>query len=116
MPASRQRSRSPFMAWAVMAMIGMCRPVACSLFANGGSCLEAVHLRHLHVHQHQVERLAGHASSASRPLFCHLNDMSALFEYAHGHSLIDDVVFREQDVEPWARLAREVVAELAEIS
>ena len=27
MPAARQRSRSPFMAWAVMAMIGRCRPV-----------------------------------------------------------------------------------------
>jgi hypothetical protein len=27
MPAARQRSRSPFMAWAVRAMIGMCPPV-----------------------------------------------------------------------------------------
>ena len=32
MPASRQRSRSPFMAWAVSAMIGMRRPVG----ARGG--------------------------------------------------------------------------------
>ena len=30
MPAARQRSRSPFMAWAVMAMIGMWPPVAAS--------------------------------------------------------------------------------------
>ena len=30
MPAARQRSRSPFMAWAVMAMIGVWAPVAAS--------------------------------------------------------------------------------------
>ena len=28
MPSARQRSRSPFMAWAVMAMIGVWTPVA----------------------------------------------------------------------------------------
>ena len=35
MPAARQRSRSPFMAWAVMAMIGTCRPVALFPLADG---------------------------------------------------------------------------------
>ena len=34
MPAARQRSRSPFMAWAVMAMIGIWNPVAPSRGAD----------------------------------------------------------------------------------
>ena len=69
MPAARQRSRSPFMAWAVMAMIGMWPPVACLAGADRGGRLEAVHLRHLHVHQHDVERLPRPGPpSASRPL------------------------------------------------
>ena len=57
MPAARQRSRSPFMAWAVMAMIGRWRAGRLLARADGGGRLEAVHLRHLHVHQHEVERL-----------------------------------------------------------
>ena len=69
MPAARQRSRSPFMAWAVMAMIGVWTPVACLAGADRGGRLEPVHLRHLHVHQDGVERLAVvRAASASRPL------------------------------------------------
>ena len=49
-------SRSPFMAWAVMAMIGTWLPSGSGArIAAGG--FEAVHLRHLHIHQDQVERL-----------------------------------------------------------
>ena len=53
----RQRSRSPSMAWAVMAMIGTCRPVSCLAGAIAAVSLEAVHVGHLHVHEHEVERL-----------------------------------------------------------
>ena len=70
MPAARQRSRSPFIACAVIAMIGKRGAPARRLErADRGGRLESAHLRHLHVHQHDVERLrARRASTASRPL------------------------------------------------
>ena len=51
MPAARQRSRSPFMALAVMAIMGM-RAAGVPL-ANFAASLEAVHLRHLAIHEDQ---------------------------------------------------------------
>ena len=47
------------MAWAVSAMSGRCLPVASLARPDGGGRLEAVHLGHLHVHQHHVEALRG---------------------------------------------------------
>ena len=48
----------PFMAWAVMAMMGRRgRPVGLFAFANFFRRLKAVHVRHLHVHQDEMERL-----------------------------------------------------------
>ena len=55
MPASRHRSRSPVIARAVSATIGMWPPVLLPRADQAGR-FEAVHLRHVHVHQHEVER------------------------------------------------------------
>jgi hypothetical protein len=43
-PAARQRSRSPFMAWAVIARMGM--PPVAAQAADRGSGLKTVHIRH----------------------------------------------------------------------
>ena len=59
-PASRHCSRSPCMAWAVRATIGVRQP-ACAELPRGAV---AVQDRHLHVHQDAVERLAGVAGLA----------------------------------------------------
>ena len=87
MPAARQRSRSPFIAWAVMAMSGMCPPVALLAGADRGGRLEAVHLGHLHVHQHQVERLPARARRAPRGRCAATVDRVArLLEQAHARA------------------------------
>ena len=57
MPAARQRSRSPCIACAVSATIGVRAAGRASRRADRRRRLEAVHLRHLHVHQHDVEAL-----------------------------------------------------------
>jgi hypothetical protein len=52
MPASAQARRSSSKALAVMARIGTV--FLCASGADGAGRLEAVHVRHLHVHQDQV--------------------------------------------------------------
>ena len=66
MPASRHRSRSPFIACAVIAMIGTRAAGRALALADCRGRLESAHLRHLHVHQHDVERLRGRARRALR--------------------------------------------------
>ena len=57
-PASRHCSLSPTIALAVIATIGMCLPLALAfVLPDGDGGLEAVHLRHLHVHEDEVEGL-----------------------------------------------------------
>ena len=97
MPAARQRSRSPFMAWAVMATIGTCAPVPRLALADRGGRLEAVHLGHLHVHQHQVERPRAPApSTASRPLPTTVTAWPVLLEHADRQLLVDRVVLGQR--------------------
>ena len=55
MPEARQRSRSSFIARAVMATIGVCRPVPASRCADQPGRLEAVHVLHVEVHEDEVE-------------------------------------------------------------
>ena len=52
--AARHCSRSPCSAFAVMAMIGTCAPRGLARARGSRGGLEAVHLRHLAVHQHHV--------------------------------------------------------------
>ena len=54
-PAARHRASSPFIAWAVMAMIGRRTSVCLFALANHRGAFEAVHLRHLDVHEHTAE-------------------------------------------------------------
>ena len=67
MPAARHRSRSPIIACAVMAMIGIRRPPD-SVARMAAGRLEPVHFRHLHVHQDDVELCRACASTALRPV------------------------------------------------
>ncbi len=65
MPAARHFSRSPSMALAVIATIGDSRGEAGGdarrfPFADRPGRVVAVELRHLAVHQHQIERLRLH--------------------------------------------------------
>ena len=67
MPAARHISRSPSIAFAVMATIHSVRLGPSRADAAGR--LEAVHLRHLDVHQHEVVWLALQVRRAtSKPL------------------------------------------------
>ena len=98
MPAARQRSRSPCMAWAVMAMMGMAirDRRTCGLADLAGG-LEAVHHRHLHVHQHQVvrdglERLEGLGAVGHG-----LGAQAQFLEHAQRHLLVGDIVLGQQD-------------------
>ncbi len=61
-------SRSPFRACAVMAMIGMWTPICFSRRTDQRRRFKAVHLRHLHIHQHQIERPRFSMATASRPV------------------------------------------------
>ena len=101
MPACRQRSRSP-----LHGVRGhgddrhVPRPRVALARADRGGGLEAVHLGHLHVHQHDVERLAlAAASSAARPFAATTTRVAGLLEHAHGELLIDHVVLGEQDAQ-----------------
>ena len=58
MPAAWHRSWSLFMAWAVKAMMGTWPPVSAFALANRRRGFVTVHVRHLDVHQDEVEGLA----------------------------------------------------------
>ena len=67
------------------------------LSANGGGGFEAIHVRHLHVHQYDVKPLPvqGGQGLASTP--GHPNPMPSLFQQSDSQMLVHDVVFSEQD-------------------
>ncbi len=87
------------MAWAVRARTGRCsagRGLARPDRADG---LEAVHLGHLQVHQHDVEP-AG-ADRPQRPGAVGDDDdrVPQALEHAHGHLLVDRVVLGQEDAQ-----------------
>ena len=103
----RHRSRSPVMACAVMAMIRTCPPAVRFARTDRRGRLEAVHLRHLHVHQHDVERFACHAppppcARCRRPS----RRGRACASTPHRDPLVDDVVFGDEHVRRLARVRR----------
>ena len=99
MPASRHRSRSPVIACAVIATIGTCPPVVLLSLANRSSRLEAAHLGHLHVHQHDVERLFRSTSNGFTTVRRHDDRVPALLEHRHDQLLVGRVVFGNQDTQ-----------------
>ena len=96
------------MAWAVMAMIGVWAPVARLAGPDRGGRLEAVHLRHLHVHQHGVERLAVVQGRQRLAAVADDHDLMApLLQQADRQPLVDRVVLGQQEPQrPPARSGR----------
>ena len=100
MPAASASSRSETSAAAVRAMIGS----ACGFagLAQPGARLVAAHHRHLHVHEHQVERLGPRvrpsctASIAARPSRACGDVDAPLLEHRHGDHHVDRVVLDHQ--------------------
>ena len=80
-PAARQRSRSPAIAWAVTATIGVATFGPPLLRANRRGGLVAVHPRHLHVHQDDVEAPPAASVTASLPVGRHRHLVAALLEH-----------------------------------
>jgi len=58
--------------------------------------LQAVHLRHLHVHEHQVEPRAGAGRRGFPAVLGHLDLAAQQLEHAHGERLVDGMVLGQQ--------------------
>ena len=90
--AARQRSISTCRAL-VMATIGSC--------ANRGQLADcrrdAVHHRHLHIHQHQIVRRLLHFVQRDLAVFGNIDDAAGIAQQAAGTNPDSPVVFREQD-------------------
>jgi len=66
--------------------------------ANFSGGFEAIHLRHLHVHQDDVEWFAAKRLQRLLPIVRAHHGMTALLQQPERKFLIDWIVFREQDV------------------
>ncbi len=70
----------------------------CSLFpADLHSGLQAGHLRHLHIHENQIEITLSPLLESFQTIRCQRDPMSHLAQHTHGDSLIHQVVFGQQD-------------------
>ena len=96
MPAARHRSRSPFRAWAVMAMIGKRAFLRVVQLADGCRSLKAVHFRHLHVHQHHVEILLLKQSQGLPAILGDLDAVAAISQNMTDELLVGRRVFGHQ--------------------
>ena len=70
--------------------------------ADQAGRLEAAHLGHVHVHQHQVEALLLHRLDRFAPVLRHPHRVPALGQDAERQLLVDRVVLRQEDAEPAA--------------
>ena len=103
MPASRQRSRSPFIAWAVRAMINWCLPVFFSFSRISGRRFKTAHFRHLDVHQDCI-KVTFLQSRQSFPAVAGDNDtVPFLLKKSNRQLLVDEVVFCQQNPQRSAR-------------
>jgi hypothetical protein len=59
--------------------------------------LQAIHLRHLHVHQHQVKFLCLQGVQSFSAIERYDDLMALSLEQPRGYLLVDQVVFDEQD-------------------
>ena len=97
MPASRQRSRSPFIAWAVIAMIGMCVAGPSFLDTDHGRRLEAVHFRHFDVHQDNIELLGCQGRDRFLTITGDDDGVPVLFQKANGQLLVHQAILAKQN-------------------
>ena len=77
--------------------------------ADGGGRLEAVHLRHLHVHQHGIERPAVQGRQRLAAVAGDHDLMALLLQQADGQPLVDGVVLGQQEPQPAPARRRRVV-------
>ncbi len=89
-----------------MAMIGVYIPVRDCLLSNGRGGFEAIHFRHLDVHQNSVERAPFEELERPFAIFRHYHAVSLFFQYADGYQLICSVVLRQKDIESGAWLGQ----------
>ncbi len=66
-------------------------------FADRHNRIAAAHLRHLHVHQHKIERRGVEGVERELAVFGERDDMARFRQQPHRDPLIHDVVFGEQD-------------------
>ena len=106
MPASRHFSRTSLRAWAVSAMIGMrrCGPAAIGQrlrhrldLADAPGRLDAVHDRHLAIHQNEVEFLLREEADGDLAVGRGDDATAHHFEDAGGDLLIDGIVLGDED-------------------
>ena len=58
---------------------------------------QAIHLRHLHVHQHQVERLRIDRGNCLPPVAGHAHPMPPFGKHYGGHALVHGAIFGQQN-------------------
>ena len=80
------------MALAVMAMMGTCCPEDASRWRITRGRLEAVHLRHLAVHEDDVVGELGEEFHGFQAVGRHVDPAAQLLQQAHGDFLVDHVV------------------------
>ena len=66
---------------------------------DGGGSFQAVHLRHLHVHEHQIKGLLRQGTEDLFPRAHHDDCVAPLLQCADNEPLVHHVVFGEQDVQ-----------------
>ena len=93
------------MACAVIATIGMCLPVARSTLPDECRRLEPIHLRHLHIHEDQVEGPCVRLRHCFASVGNQRHTMPVLFEQKPDERLIRPVVFSDEDVQTAIDLA-----------
>ena len=97
MPASTHFSRSPFIACAVMAIMGVCLPVIFSRSRIAARGLQTVHQgQFLHIDQYEIECAFSYSVNRLDPICGHCHPMASLLQYCDSQLTINGVVFRQQ--------------------
>lgn len=78
----------------------LCRSRRALELANRKACLDAIHKRHLHVHQDQVIRLCPDFFKHCLTIASNIGSQSGRFEQIERHFLINQIVFGQQDARP----------------
>ena len=107
-PASRHRSRSPFMALAVRAMTGSRAAPVMPHAAGSRRWPPARPCGALHVHEHEVERMVREHRHRLAPVAGHEHLVPDLLDQPPHEQLVDDVVLRDKNPEPAPVLPRRV--------
>ena len=67
--------------------------------ADGGGRFEATHLRHLHVHQHQIEPLLFQGLDRFFPVAGDDDLMAPFFQHTERKGLVHQVILGEEDAQ-----------------